>query len=226
MRESLRAALRQQEQSADKFKEENWNLEVTLQDLRTQLGDSQASALRLESEHKRLTKLLAASRDAGDQYKNESERLQTIIEEMKNKHETDITQATGKHAAELARDKSDLQQTVDTLKAEVKKVPSLEFAAPLITAEMGIQSEPVPIPEPAVVIVDSVVRTNAPILVKKTEISVQTEELPKAEPVVRRKGNFSLRQHGSSMPPPQRGLRQFPSTGSFRSAANVPGPST
>ncbi|KAF8885292.1 meiotic cell cortex C-terminal pleckstrin homology-domain-containing protein [Infundibulicybe gibba] len=218
--ESLRAALRQQEQSADKFKEENWNLEVTLQELRAQLGDPQPPTQRLESEHKRLTRLLAASRDAGDQYKNESERLQTIVEEIKNKHEIDITQAR-KHAAELARDKSDLQQTVDTLKAEAKKVPSPEFVAPLVTAEMSIQSDPVPIPEPAVVIVDSVVETNTPILVEKTEISVQTEEPPKAEPVIRRKGNFSLRQHGSSMPPSQRGLRQFPSTSSFRSAANA-----
>ncbi|KAF8886994.1 meiotic cell cortex C-terminal pleckstrin homology-domain-containing protein [Infundibulicybe gibba] len=218
--ESLRAALQQQEQNADKFKEENWNLEVTLQELRAQLGDPQPPTQRLESEYKRLTRLLAASHDAGDQYKNESERLQTIIEEMKNKHETDITQAR-KHAAELARDKSDLQQTVDALKAEAKKVPSPEFVAPLVTAEMGIQSDPVPIPEPAVVIVDSVVETNAPILVEKTETSVQTEEPPKAEPVIRRKGNFSLRQHGSSMPPSQQGLRHFPSTSSFRSAANA-----
>ncbi|KAF8889574.1 hypothetical protein BD779DRAFT_1662013 [Infundibulicybe gibba] len=102
--ESLRTALRQQEQSADKFKEENWNLEVTLQDL--------PSAQRLE--------LLAASRDAGDQHKNESERLQTIIEEMKNKHETDVAQAR-KHAAGLARDKSDLQQTIETLKTEASR---------------------------------------------------------------------------------------------------------
>ena len=104
--------------ATDKYKEENWNLEVTLQELRTQLGDSQASAQRLETEHKRLTKLLAASRDAGDQHKNESERLQNLVQEMKAKHETDIAHAR-KHAAGLARDKSDLQQTVDTLKTEV-----------------------------------------------------------------------------------------------------------
>ena len=36
---------------------------------------------------------------------------------MKNKHETDIAQAR-KHAAGLVRDKTDLQQTIDTLKAE------------------------------------------------------------------------------------------------------------
>ncbi|RDB29713.1 Nuclear migration protein NUM1, partial [Hypsizygus marmoreus] len=118
--ESLRTALRQQEQSADKYKEENWNLEVTLQDLRTQLGDSQSSAQRLESEHKRLTKLLATARDAGDQHKNEAERLQNVVEEMKAKHETDVAQAR-KHAAGLARDKSDLQQAVDAMKTEAAR---------------------------------------------------------------------------------------------------------
>ncbi|KAF5379179.1 hypothetical protein D9615_005980 [Tricholomella constricta] len=118
--EALRTALRQQEQSSDKYKEENWNLEVTLQELRTQLGDSQASTQRLEGEHKRLTKLLATSRDAGDQHKNEADRLVNLVEEMKAKHETDIAQAR-KHAAGLARDKSDLQQTVDSLKNEAAK---------------------------------------------------------------------------------------------------------
>ncbi|KAF9467802.1 hypothetical protein BDZ94DRAFT_1294718 [Collybia nuda] len=130
--ESLRTALRQQEQSADKYKEENWNLEVTLQELRTQLTDSQSSTQRLETEHKRLTKLLAASRDSGDQHKNEAERLQTTIEEMKAKHETDIAQAR-KHAAGLARDKSDLQQAVDTMKNEVARASRRfpRFGSPL-----------------------------------------------------------------------------------------------
>lgn len=54
--ESLRTALRSQEQSSDKFKEENWNLEVTLQEVRTQYSDSQSAIVRLEGEHKRLTK--------------------------------------------------------------------------------------------------------------------------------------------------------------------------
>ncbi|KAF7426385.1 hypothetical protein PC9H_008753 [Pleurotus ostreatus] len=130
--ESFRTALRQQEQSADKYKEENWNLEVTLQELRVQLSDSQATAQRLEGEHKRLTKLLATARDAGDQHKNEAERLNNTIEEMKAKHETDIAHAR-KHAASLARDKSDLQQTVDQMKTEAarsgRRLP--RFGSPL-----------------------------------------------------------------------------------------------
>ena len=134
--EAIRTNLRHQEQSSgtslcdlgfllcviffvlkDKYKEENWNLEVALQELRSQHSDAQAATQRLETEHKRLTKALALARDNADHYKVESERLQGALEEFKNKHETDIAQAR-KHAAGLARDKSDLQQTIDTLKAE------------------------------------------------------------------------------------------------------------
>lgn len=105
---------------------------MSLQELRTQLADFQGSTHRLEGEQKRLTKLLAASRDVGEQHKNEADRLQNIIYEMKAKHETDVAQAR-KHAAGLARDKSDLQQTIDTMKAEAarasRRLP--RFGSPL-----------------------------------------------------------------------------------------------
>lgn len=118
--ESLRTALRSQEQSSDKFKEENWNLEVNIQEVRTQLSDAQSTIVRLEGEQKRLTKVLNNTREAADQHKNESQRVQTAFDDMKAKHETDVAQAR-KHAAGLQRDKSDLQSALDTLKAEVEK---------------------------------------------------------------------------------------------------------
>lgn len=116
--ESLRTACRTQEQSADKFKEENWNLEVSLQELRAQLSEAQGAAQRAESESKRLTRLLATSRESNDQYKNEVERLNTTAEVTKAKHESDIAMHR-KHTATLARDVSDLQQTVETYKTEL-----------------------------------------------------------------------------------------------------------
>ncbi|KAG1730816.1 coiled-coil protein [Suillus paluster] len=118
--ESLRTALRSQEQSSDKFKEENWNLEVTLQEFRTQLSDSQSTVVRLEGEHKRLTKLLNNAREVADQQKNEAQRVQSVLDDMKAKHETDVAQAR-KHAAGLQRDKSDLQSALDSMKTEVEK---------------------------------------------------------------------------------------------------------
>ncbi|KAH8119686.1 hypothetical protein DFH11DRAFT_460464 [Phellopilus nigrolimitatus] len=118
--ENLQTALRTQEQSADKFKEENWNLEVSLQEMRVQLSDAQAAAQRGEAETKRLTRVLAGSRESNDSYKNEVERLKSSIEETKIKHETDVAHHR-KHAAALARDKSDLQQSVDTYKVELAR---------------------------------------------------------------------------------------------------------
>lgn len=106
----------------DKFGEENWTLKVAIEELRTQLSDSQASSQRMEGEHKRLTKLLAASRDAGEQNKNESERLQNVVEEMKVKHEIDVARAR-KHAAGLQRDISDLQEAVDNVKVRKQSLP-------------------------------------------------------------------------------------------------------
>ncbi|EJD03472.1 uncharacterized protein FOMMEDRAFT_20543 [Fomitiporia mediterranea MF3/22] len=118
--EALKKALREQEQNADKFKEENWNLEVSLQELRTQLADVQSTAQRSESETKRLTKALATAREQNDSSKNEVDRLQRTIEDAKNKHETDVA-LHRKQTAALARDKSDLQQAVDTYKAELAR---------------------------------------------------------------------------------------------------------
>jgi hypothetical protein len=106
--------------AADKFKEENWNLEVTLQELRTQLSESQASTQRLDAEQKRLAKLLAGAREGADQIKNENEKLNVVFDEFKAKHETDIAQAR-KTVAGLQRDKSDLQQSLDALKLEMQR---------------------------------------------------------------------------------------------------------
>lgn len=93
---------------------------MTLQELRTQLGDSQASVQRFESEHKRLTKSLANTQDTVEQHKNEGERLQNIINEMKAKHETEYAHHR-KMAADFLREKSDLQDKVNTLKASASR---------------------------------------------------------------------------------------------------------
>ncbi|KAH9177580.1 hypothetical protein EDB89DRAFT_2218243 [Lactarius sanguifluus] len=119
--ENLRGALKSQEQSTDKYKEENWNLEVTLQELRIQFADSQSTVQRLESEHKRLTRQFNKAREATDQHKNEAERLKNGLEELKANHETAIAQAR-RQAASLQRDKSDLQQSLDTVKAEMARL--------------------------------------------------------------------------------------------------------
>jgi len=72
----------------DEFRSTNWDLEVTLYDLKSTLSDSQSSDQQLESEAKRLIKRLSSARDSADSFKTESEKLlQTTIEELKAKHE-------------------------------------------------------------------------------------------------------------------------------------------
>ena len=92
--------------------------EVTLQDLRSQLSDSQIIVLRLESENKRITCQL---NEAADQHRYEAERLKNGMEELKANHETAIERARNQ-AASLQHDKSDLQQSLDTLKAEMARL--------------------------------------------------------------------------------------------------------
>ena len=100
--ESLRSGLQAQEQNAgellvfiypecipnlpvDKLKEDNWNLEVTLEELRSQLSDSQATIQRLESEQKRFVNLLAAACEGADQIGIESEKPTVSFDEFKAK---------------------------------------------------------------------------------------------------------------------------------------------
>ncbi|KAF8875380.1 hypothetical protein BD779DRAFT_1678278 [Infundibulicybe gibba] len=56
-----------------------------------------------------------------------------------------------------------------------------------VDVKMGIQSDPDPVPEPALaaVIMDSTTQTDAPILVEEAEISSQAEEPPKASVIAR-----------------------------------------
>ena len=86
-------------------------LVVTLQDLRSQLSDSQTTVLRLESENKRITRQL---NEAAQQLKNGTE-------ELRANHETALVHAR-KQTDSLQRDKSDLQQSLDTLKAEMARL--------------------------------------------------------------------------------------------------------
>ncbi|KAG8954575.1 hypothetical protein FRC03_011414 [Tulasnella sp. 419] len=115
--DSAKLTNRQQEASADKFKEENWNLEVTSQELRSQLTEFQPDAVRWEQEVKRALKQLAAAKETAESRNSEIERLSTALEELKAKHETDLAQMR-KQAAAYNRDKSDLQASPDSLKTD------------------------------------------------------------------------------------------------------------
>ena len=85
--------------------------EIALQDLRSQFSDSQTTVLRLESENKRITRQLNEA----------AQQLKSGTEELKAHHETALAQAR-KQTDSLRWDKSDLQQSLDTLKAEMARL--------------------------------------------------------------------------------------------------------
>jgi chromosome segregation ATPase len=100
------------------------DMQARVRDLRSQFSDSQTTVQRLESQNKRITRELNKSREAADQHKNEAERLKNGMEELKANHETATETAIAqarKQAGSLQRDKSGLQQSLDTLKAEMAR---------------------------------------------------------------------------------------------------------
>lgn len=104
--------------SSERYKEENWNLEVVTQELRAALTESQSSLQRAEHERARSLRDLATTREQLDFQKAESEKLTNQLEALRAKHETDMA-TMRKHTAALQRDKSDIASTLEGLKAEL-----------------------------------------------------------------------------------------------------------
>lgn len=102
----------------DKYKEENWNLELASQELRTHLADATTSLHKSDTERTRITKDLLSTRDLLETQRSESERLAAQLELVKAKNETDMA-TMRKHTAGLQREKSDLISSVDLLKVEL-----------------------------------------------------------------------------------------------------------
>ncbi len=105
---------------ADSYREENWNLEYVLQEVREKMNEANATTQRAEAENKRMLKQLSSARETIDAQKNETERLQSSLDDIKSKHETDIAQMR-KTTASLQRERSDLQSSLDTLKSDLAK---------------------------------------------------------------------------------------------------------
>ncbi|KAG8904981.1 NADH:ubiquinone oxidoreductase, partial [Tulasnella sp. 417] len=116
----LRTNLRQQEMAADRFKEENWNLEVKIQEAQAALSETQKTSAQAESELKQTTRQLTQAREAAENHKSEHEKVTAAYEEFKTKHDRNVAQMR-KQAAALTCEKSDLQASLDAMKTEMAK---------------------------------------------------------------------------------------------------------
>ena len=102
----------------EKYKEENWDLELASQETRTALADAQTSIQKAEQDRTRLTKELASTREQLDTQRSEGDKLSHALEALKARHETDMA-TMRKHSAGLQREKSDLVTALDAAKAEL-----------------------------------------------------------------------------------------------------------
>ncbi|KAK4702383.1 hypothetical protein P7C70_g3841, partial [Phenoliferia sp. Uapishka_3] len=112
------ATRRTVEENVEKFKEENWNLEFASQETAAQLSEAHSAVHKADLERQRVAKELASTRDTLDFHRLEAERLAGDLDQLKQRHETDMANMR-KQAAGLQRDRSDLQGHLEGLKTEI-----------------------------------------------------------------------------------------------------------
>lgn len=109
------------EQAVDRFKEDNWNLELQNQELQASNNQNQDQLTKLEAERNKLTKTLSMSKDSLDERRQDSEKLNQSLEQLKQKYETETALAR-KDRATAGREKSDLVSALENSKREVERL--------------------------------------------------------------------------------------------------------
>jgi Mg/Co/Ni transporter MgtE len=104
----------------DKFKEENWNLEVSLQELRQTYSALQQAHSKLSSDFSHLQRTHQSTVSALESTQNSLTATQKRCNEATVKWEADMALAR-KEKAGLLREKSDLHQSLETAKVEIEK---------------------------------------------------------------------------------------------------------
>lgn len=126
---------------AEKYKEENWNLEVQLQEIRAAHSEMSTSFSKAETERNKLTKQLATVRTETESQKLEIERLNNSVEAMVQKKELDLAEMR-RGMAGLQREKSDLQSTLETTKGELaKSVARRSISGNVARSKSGLVNE-------------------------------------------------------------------------------------
>ncbi|CAG8613961.1 8022_t:CDS:2, partial [Funneliformis mosseae] len=115
--EMLNKQLRGKEESEERYKEENWNLELAKQELSSQLDDLQQQLAKARNDYSKIEKALAAATDVIEQLKDKEERLTAEYFNLKTRHDQDMAN-NRRHVAALNREKNDLMKSLDDLKTQ------------------------------------------------------------------------------------------------------------
>ncbi|KAF9405626.1 hypothetical protein BGZ94_003447, partial [Podila epigama] len=116
--DALNKQRRLREESEERQKEEQWNLELQNQELRNQNGELQAQLSKTTHENTKLQKAFATATEQVEQLKDKEEKTAAQLELVKTRHEQDMA-AMRKHNAGVQREKSDLLKKVEDMNATV-----------------------------------------------------------------------------------------------------------
>ncbi|KAG0068651.1 hypothetical protein BGZ92_004858, partial [Podila epicladia] len=114
--DALNKQRRLREESEERQKEEQWNLELQNQELRNQNSELQAQLSKTTHENTKVQKAFAAASEQVEQLKDKEEKAAAQLELVKSRHEQDMA-VMRKHNAGVQREKSDLLKKVEDLNA-------------------------------------------------------------------------------------------------------------
>ncbi|KAF9164287.1 hypothetical protein DFQ26_001632 [Actinomortierella ambigua] len=112
--DALNKQRRMREESEERQKEDQWNLELLNQELRSQNSELQSQLSKAVHENQKLQKSFSAATEQLEQIKDKEEKTAGQLELTKTRHEQDM-QTMRKHTAGLQRDKSDLLKKMEDL---------------------------------------------------------------------------------------------------------------
>ncbi|GAN02886.1 anucleate primary sterigmata protein a protein [Mucor ambiguus] len=116
--EAMAKQMRQREENEEKLKEETWNLELAKQELVVSVTDLQTNLSKANAEQNKLAKQVNELRTEIEQLRDREEKLTTTIDNMKQRHEQDMS-SLRRHAAGIQREKSDQSKQIEALTSEL-----------------------------------------------------------------------------------------------------------
>lgn len=100
------------------LKEETWNLELSKQELTSQVTDLQQDLSRITSDYARASKQVNDLRQDIERMQDKEEKLNGMVEDMKTRHQHDMSTIRRQYAS-VQREKLDQQKQIDALTSEL-----------------------------------------------------------------------------------------------------------
>ncbi|KAG2233380.1 hypothetical protein INT48_000383 [Thamnidium elegans] len=116
--EAMAKQMRQREENEEKLKEETWNLELAKQELTISVTELQQNLSKANVEQNKLAKQVNTLRTEIEQLRDKEEKLTHSIDNMKQRHEQDMS-SIRRHAAAIQREKTDQSKQIEALTSEL-----------------------------------------------------------------------------------------------------------